>query len=107
MSEPIYMLVWGGDWTEAGHQLSQEEKDDLWAKVSAVDERAGAKWVLSCDSRWADESVAGWAVVVYPDIESYQQKVKGLEELNWWRYFSAKTILGTKTVGFDTEYSGP
>ena len=28
-------------------------------------------------------------------MEAYRQKVAELEKLNWWRYFSAKTILGT------------
>jgi hypothetical protein len=75
---------------------SKEERDNLWAKVQAVDERAGAKWVIVCNSRWADESIYDWGVLEYPSMEAYQQKVKELEELEWWRYFSAKTILGTK-----------
>jgi hypothetical protein len=29
-------------------------------------------------------------------METYQKKVEELEKLDWWRYFSAKTILGTK-----------
>ena len=37
-----------------------------------------------------------WGVLEYPDMESYLKKVEELEKLKWWRYFSAKTILGTK-----------
>jgi hypothetical protein len=29
-------------------------------------------------------------------MESYQNKVAELEKLGWWRYYSAKTILGTR-----------
>jgi hypothetical protein len=32
-------------------------------------------------------------------MEAYQKKVAELEALNWWRYGSAKTILGTKMLG--------
>lgn len=106
MSEPVYLLVIGKGWTEAGHQLSQDERDDLWSKVEAVEERAGSKWVIICNARWADESIYDWGVIEYPDMERYQQKVKELEELNWWRYFSAKTILGTSMEGWETAYQG-
>ena len=96
MSEPVYILVLGYGYTEAWHQLSKEEQDDLWSKVVEIDERAGAKWLILCNSRWADESLYDWGVLEYPDMDAYQTKVAELEELNWWRYFSAKTILGTK-----------
>jgi hypothetical protein len=96
MSKPVYLLVLGKGVTEAWYQLSKEEQDALWAKVEEADKRAGAKWQLMCNSRWADESIYDWGVIEYPSMEAYQQKVKELEELNWWRYFSAKTILGTK-----------
>jgi len=31
-----------------------------------------------------------------PNVLINQKKVEELEKLDWWRYFSAKTILGTK-----------
>ena len=96
MSESVYLLVLGQGYTEAWHQMSKEEQDELWSKVEEVDKRAGARWVVACASRWADEAVPVWAVLEYPSMEAYQQKVKELDELNWWRYFSARTILGTK-----------
>ena len=96
MSKPVYMLVMGKGFTEAWHQLSKEEQESLWSKVDEADKRAGGKWVIICNSRWADEEIYDWGVLEYPDMEAYQKKVEELEELNWWRYFSAKTILGTK-----------
>lgn len=96
MSEPIYLLVLGKGWTEAWYQLSEEEQKALWAKVEEIDQRAGATWRIACDSRWADEEIYDWVVLEYPSMEAYRQKVAELEKLNWWRYFSAKTILGTK-----------
>jgi len=99
MSKHIYLLVIAKGFTEAWYQLSKEEQDSLWSKVEEVDKRAGAKWLIVCDSRWADEEVFDWGVIEYPDMEAYQKKVEELEKLQWWRYFSAKTILGTKMPG--------
>jgi hypothetical protein len=81
---------------EAYYQLSKEEKDDLWSKRAEIDERAGAKWIIKCNSRWADEGIVGWGVIEYPDMEAYQKKVAELEKLDWWRYITARSILGTK-----------
>lgn len=96
MSKPIYLLVLGKGYTETWYQLSKEEQARLWSKVEEIDKSAGAKWQLICNSRWADEEIYDWGVIEYPDIDAYQQKVAALEKLYWWRYFSAKTILGTK-----------
>jgi hypothetical protein len=96
VSTPVFLLVLGEGHTEAWYQLSKEEQDDLWAKVQEVDRRAGAVVHIVCDSRWADESLFDWVVIEYPDFDAYRRKVAELEELNWWRYWSCKTILGTK-----------
>jgi hypothetical protein len=99
MSKPVYLLVLGQGYTEAWHQLSKNEQDNLWSKVTDVDKQAGAKWLIGCNSRWSDEGIYVWGVLEYPSMEAYQQKVEALEKLNWWRYWSAKSILGTKMPG--------
>ena len=96
MPTPVFLLVLGEGFTEAWYQLSKQEQDDLWERVQDVDRRAGAVWRIVCDSRWADESLLDWGVIEYPDFDSYRQKVAELEKLNWWRYWSGRTILGTK-----------
>ena len=96
MAKPVYLLILGKGYTEAWYQLSKEEQDSLWSKVEEIDKRAGAKWQIVCNSRWVDEEIYDWGVIEYPAMEAYQQKVEELEKLNWWRYWSAKTILGTK-----------
>jgi len=96
MSKPVYVLVIGKGHTEAWYRLSKEEQDAIWFKLIEIDKRVGAEWQILCNSRWGDQEVLNWGVVEYPDIESYQKKVEELEKLDWWRYFSAKTILGTK-----------
>lgn len=96
MSQPIYVLVVAKGHTEAWHQLSKEAQDDLWAKVVESGKPYNVHWVILCKSRWADEEIFDWGVLEYPDFESYLKRVNALEELNWWRYFDAHTILGTK-----------
>jgi hypothetical protein len=96
MSKPVYLLVLAKGYTEAWYQLSKEEQDALWAKVNEIDKRAGAKFHVFCNSRWADEDLMAWGVIEYPSMEAIEQKVKDLEDMNWWHYVSAKTILGTK-----------
>lgn len=96
MSTPVYLLVLGKGWTEAWYRLSKEEQDNLWSKVEDVGKRAGEKWLIACNSRWADESIMDWVVFEYPDMDAYLKKVEELEKLEWWRFFSSKTILGTK-----------
>ncbi len=54
MSKPIYLLVLGQGFTEAWYQLSKEVQDNLWSKVEEVNKRAGAKWLIACNSRWAE-----------------------------------------------------
>jgi len=96
MAKPIYLLVLAKGYTEAYYQLSKAEQAELWSKVAKIDPRAGAKWQIVCNSRWADEEIYDWGVIEYPSMDAYQKKVEELEKLDWWRYFSAKTILGTK-----------
>jgi len=96
MPKSVYLLVLGQGFTEAWYQLSKEEQDNLWAKAMEGEKRAGARLVIACNARWADEAFSDWVVLEYPDLEAYQRKVEELEKLNWWRYVSAKTILGTK-----------
>ena len=96
MSQPIYVLHMFSQWREAWYQLSKEEQANVYAKIEAVSNNAGTKWIISCNSRWADEGVMLWSVAEYPDMETYQKKVAELEKLDWWRYITVKTILGTK-----------
>ncbi len=68
----------------------------MFAKTEEINKNAGLKWIIGCNTRWADEGVMYWSVAEYPVIETYQKKVGEFEKLDRWRYMSAKTILGTK-----------
>ena len=97
MSKPVYVYFCVQGMTEAWYQLSKEEQDNLWAKNEEITKLVGAKVLITCYSRWADEATVAWGVEEYPDMDAYQKKIEEFEKLNWNRYYSAKTILGTKT----------
>lgn len=96
MATPIFLLVLGKGYTEAWYQLAPAERASLQAKVQEIDQRVGATYHIVCKARWANEELAIWGVGEYPSLEAYQQKVAELEALDWWRYWSGSTILGTK-----------
>ncbi len=95
MAKPIYKVFLGRP-MEAWYQLSKEEQDSLWAKNNEAFEKAGGKRMLVCDSSWASEQWLFFGVEVYPDIEAVQKYVELLNELNWFRYMEAMTLLGTE-----------
>ena len=96
MAQPIYKVFLCRP-TEALYQLSEEERNSLFAKVEESLERVGCKRLVFCDSRWASEQWAWWGAEVYPDIEAVQKHVRFLDELNFYRYMEAMTLLGTET----------
>jgi hypothetical protein len=96
MSKPVFANFRVSGFTEAWCQLSKEEQDTLWAKAEEINKQFGGKILIMCDSRWANEGTVAWGVEEYPDIDAYQNKTAEYEKLNWWRYFTVKSILGTK-----------
>jgi hypothetical protein len=52
--------------------------------------------VLLCNSEWSNEQWSGFGVEEFPDIEAVQQFSRALSELNWGRYLTGITTLGTK-----------
>lgn len=95
MARPIYKMF-KVRWSDAWHQLSQEERSGLIVKVDAALERAGGKRILVCDSSWASEEWSGFGVEEFPDIEAVQRHAQDLSELNWFRYLESQSLLGTE-----------
>jgi hypothetical protein len=96
MAGPIYEFG-AFRFTEVWYQLSEEERESLFAKVRANREKVGVKNIIACNSLWSPPTEYHWFMVdEYPDIEA-QQKLQELDnELGWYRYWEGMTILGTK-----------
>jgi hypothetical protein len=99
MSQPVYKVFIVQGFTEAWYQLSKDEQDTIWSKMEEIAKKAGVKQILTCNSHWANEESVAWGVEEYPDMETVQKVTKEQEELGWYRYITAKSILGTRMGG--------
>lgn len=93
----IYQLFLVKTLTEAYEQLSQAERDALWAKDD--ESRQSAKLIVMANTYWASEEYQGFGVFMYPDIEAVQHHFAALQQINWPRYMRARTLLGTLWEG--------
>lgn len=95
MAQSTYKLF-VGKISEAWHQLSPEEQDNLMARHNEALEKVGGERILLCDSSWCSEQWPFFGVEEFPDIEAVQKYTEALNELNWFRYFESMTVLGTE-----------
>ena len=97
MSQKIHKLCLIRGFTEAYYQLSEEEKEKLWKRVSEVVEEAGAKLATPYyDCRWSNDKYATFFIMEYPDIESAIMDTTGVEKAELFRYMISETILGVE-----------
>jgi hypothetical protein len=87
---------WQASFNEAWYQLSREEQNQRLAQVGAALEQVGGKAVVLCESGWSNEQWQAFGVEEFPDIEAVQKHTKLLNELNWNRYMTGVSSLGTK-----------
>jgi hypothetical protein len=96
MAEPIYKFF-TGRFLEAWYQLSKQEQESLLAKLNEALAKAGAKRLILCNTSWSSDQWLWAGAEEFPNIESVQKYMAALQELNWFRYCEASTVLGTKT----------
>lgn len=96
MSQAIRILTKVKGFTEAWYQLSEDERQSWWDQLGAITDRAGGKWLVMCDSRWANEECMAWGVLEFPTLEAAQQAVADNEKAGWYRYVVATTLLGSE-----------
>ena len=95
MAGPIYKL-WMFKYTEAGHELSEEEGNSILAKLQAAYEKVGGKQIIACDSRWSAEQWVAFGLDEFPDIEAVQEFTELLDEHDHFKYVESVSMLGTK-----------
>ena len=94
---PVYKL-WQGRFTEAWHQLPEEEQQRLLAQVQQALNTAGGKALVVCSAAWSNERWPFFGVEEFPDLEAVQRQTQILIDLNWARYIESRTTLGTQFV---------
>jgi hypothetical protein len=80
---------------DAWFDLSKEQQDALFAKMSEAFKSVGGKNIVMCESAWSSEKWWYWGVEEYPSIEAVQEYTRCLAELEWFRYCESETLLGT------------
>jgi hypothetical protein len=99
MPNKIYKLYLINNYTEAGYQLSPEAMGQLWKKAEQNEVPNGAKLLLSCTSRWCDETIQSWGVIEYPDLDAVVKITALNEKDGFFRYIESQTFLGTLAMG--------
>ena len=94
MGKPVYK-TFKVSWTEAAYALSEEEREALLAKLGEALDAVGCKRVVLCDSTWASDRWSAFGVEEFPDIEALQKHAQLLNEIDWYRYIEADTLIGT------------
>jgi hypothetical protein len=89
----IYQLFLYRHDTEAQEQLTQAERDALWAREGT--ERQDSRFVVGANCYWSTEEYRAFGVIMHPDIDAVQRHFAHLEEIHWPRYTQARTLLGT------------
>lgn len=100
MSQKIYKMFRTKSAREAWYQLSEEEQKELLAKVNNALEQVGGKRIVMCAATWANDSLIGFGVEEFPDIDAIQRHMQLLMELNLFRYFDSESTLGTEWQPF-------
>jgi hypothetical protein len=95
MAEPIYKFFMAS-FLEPWYQLSQEEQKGLIANLDDALKKVGGKRPILCDSSWSFGQWSFAGVEEFPIIEAVQKYMAALQELNWFRYCEATSVLGTK-----------
>ena len=102
MPQEIYKSF-RGKGTEAWYQLSKDEQDALLKRVNDGLAEVGARTLFICDSYWASEQNVFFGVEVFPSVDALQQYHKMLHDLNWSRYVSSESLLGTLSSSGSSE----
>ena len=99
MATKIHKLCLIRGYTEAYHQLSEEEKKNLWDRVGQAIEKAGAKMASPYyNCRWSNDKYTSFFIMEYPDMESAMADTAGVEAAGRFRYMHSETILGVQEV---------
>ena len=103
MAQRIVKLCLIRGYTEAYHQLSEEDQGKLWAQVDEVLTGLGVKMLgpyYNC--RWSNDKYASFFLLEYPNIEAAIADTAGVEKAGLFRYIVSETILAIPEVSADT-----
>jgi hypothetical protein len=97
MAQPIYKL-WQGRFTEAWHELPDQDQQRLLGQVQEALSTAGGRELVICSAAWSNERWPFFGVEEFPDVDAVQRHEDILTGLDWGRYIESQSILGTELV---------
>ena len=97
MAQLIYKL-WQARFTEAWHQLPEQEQQRILGLVSEALNTAGGKALVICNAAWSNERLPFFGVEEFPDLEAVQRHQQILTDINWARYIESRSTLGTELI---------
>lgn len=80
----------------AYYQVSEEERNNILAKLDERLEQVGGKRLVFCNARWWSDQWQWFGLEEFPDIEAVQKYTQYEEELNLFRYIESVSMLGTE-----------
>ncbi len=80
--------------TEAFYALSEQDRDDLQARVRVALGNAGGRTIIGCQTYWATDRWTGFGVEEFDSVEALQKYANALTPLSWQRYTDSWGIAG-------------
>jgi hypothetical protein len=94
MSQKAYKFWRIKRWREAWIQLSEEERNRIFAEMKRNLGAVGGRWILRCTCSWANEEYYVWGVNEYPSLEAAVEDGDNLRKMGWRRYLESESMLG-------------
>ncbi len=97
--QPMYenpvFSVWLARYTEAWHEMSEEERNAFAERSSKILQEVGGRSLLFCASLWANEQWTAFGLAEFPSVEAAQRNAELLFAVDHFRYSEGVSILGT------------
>lgn len=89
----VYKL-WFLNFTDPWYALGESKQNELMENITGLLPTYGARSLITCASN--TEKWLMWGIEEFPDLGSQQKHSLALFNLNWFRYISSWSIMGTK-----------
>lgn len=73
-------------------KITEEEQKALDEALEM--EKYGAKWVLYCESTWANEQYRNWGITSYETLEGRIAQTRALEKAGWFQIAEIDSLMG-------------
>ena len=97
MSDIVYKQYKSHAWTETWERLSQEKKDELFAKLDNALAQAGGKRivVIDCEASYGIKEWQTFGIEVFLDQEALQRHAQLLDDLDWSSLVETVCVTGS------------